>query len=41
MLNAARWTVLGLLAVSILILAFAIGYVLADGDASASPRVDS
>jgi hypothetical protein len=36
MLNAARWTVLGLLAASILVLAFAIGYVLADdgGDSS-------
>jgi len=41
MLNAARWTVLGLLAASILVLAFAIGYVLADDDASASPTVNS
>ena len=41
MLNAARWTVLGLLAISVLVLAFAIGYVLADDDASASPRVNS
>jgi len=32
MLNAARWTVLGLLAVSIVVLAFAIGYVISDGD---------
>ena len=41
MLNAARWTVIGLLAASIVVLAFAIGYVLADDDASASPTVNS
>jgi carboxyl-terminal processing protease len=35
MLNAARWTVLGLLAASILVLAFAIGYVIPDGDDNA------
>jgi carboxyl-terminal processing protease len=36
MLNAARWAVLGLLAVSILVLSFTIGYVLNDDDSSAS-----
>lgn len=30
-LNVARWTVLGLLAVSVLVLTFAVGYVIADG----------
>jgi carboxyl-terminal processing protease len=37
MLNAARWTVLSLLAVSILVLAGALGYVLRGDGASASP----
>ncbi len=36
-MKAARWTVLGLLAVSILILTFAVGYVVADGDSNAPP----
>lgn len=40
-MKAARWTVLGLLAVSILVLTFAIGYVLADGDdGDSSPNVN-
>jgi carboxyl-terminal processing protease len=34
MLNAARWAVLGLLAVSILVLSFTIGYVLNDDDST-------
>jgi len=42
MLNAARWTVLGLLAASILVLVFAIGYVMADsGDASSTGPVNA
>ena len=32
MLNAARWTILGLLAISVVVLAFAIGYVINGGD---------
>ena len=37
MLKAARWTVVGLLAVSVLILTFAIGYVVrGDGGGSSS-----
>ncbi len=42
MLNAAKWAVGGLLALSILILAFAVGYVVNDGgDASSLPTVDA
>lgn len=42
-LNVARWTVLGLLAVSILVLTFAVGYVIADGggEASSAPAVEN
>jgi carboxyl-terminal processing protease len=37
MLNAARWTVLGLLAASILALAFALGYVVQDRTGNKAP----
>ena len=37
MLTVARWTVVGLLVVSILVLAFALGYVINDGGGEASP----
>jgi len=41
MLGVARWTVLGLLAVSILILTFAIGYVVrGEGASDSEPRVN-
>lgn len=36
-LNVARWTVLGLLAVSILVLTFAVGYVIADSGGGDAP----
>jgi carboxyl-terminal processing protease len=41
MLNAARWAVAGLLALSIIVLAFAIGYVIADGGDSDEPTTAS
>ncbi|HEX5479305.1 MAG TPA: S41 family peptidase [Dehalococcoidia bacterium] len=42
MLKAARWTVAGLLAFSVVVLAFAIGYVVrGDGDSSSSPTANA
>ena len=40
MLNTARWAVLGLLAVSVLVLSFAVGYVVNNGDGDGRPSVN-
>lgn len=41
MLKTARWTVVGLLAVSIIVLAFAIGYVRGDANGGSSPSANA